>query len=186
MIGGLNRSDSFHYKPACKSKNSHLQTSALNRKKIQKQPSQEKQAERSLSLPHFETFNACPQIKQTAYFSETVPQQKEESKGDVDWKNLKNLVQESLHWEGDKIQINDNSRAPRDDSMVDSFLMEFNNYCQKPTSEATQIVDQKDNISAIKPPANKSQDVVSPRVKRSRARKYNLLKMHDLRFAKPS
>lgn len=163
LIGEINRSDSFHYKPSYKTKDSHVHANSVNKRKNNVQQNididdkQEKQIDRSLSLPKFDTFNACPQIKQTAYFSENL-QRPEEIKPAVQ----NTPVQESLQWEGDNIEINQASKVIKDDSLADSFLLEIAK-------------------------SAKSQEVAKPKLpQRSKTRKVNLLKASDFKYAKPT
>lgn len=136
------------------------------RSRASKQPSLEKPSDRSLSLPKFDTFNACPEIKETAYFSEAVGkkvhQDISQESGNM---TPRGKVQESIRWEEDKIEFNHASKVLKDDSLVDSFLLE---------------------LTQRTPSDNKTGTDTSEGSKRTKNRGKNLLKMKDLKYAKPT
>jgi hypothetical protein len=168
MMDHINNSDSFHYKPSWKAKNDHLQTSAMVKKKpkASKQSSIERHNDRSLSLPKFDTFSACPEIKKTADFSEAaVRKEWEETNPEEGCMTPRGKIQESIKWEEDKIELSQASKIIKDDSLVDSFLLELT---QRAPSDIKTGTDTSDGS------------------RRTKNRGRNLLKMKDLKYAKPT
>ena len=156
----INNSESFHYRPQKKKERPPQWKKAL---KERVDELQEKEGiDRSLSLPKFDTFNALPHIKQTAKFSNEVEENLPENQV---LETPRNMVQESIRWEEENIDMKkEDSKEQKDDSIMDSFLLELT--AKKPQSKSTEIGTK--NLKK----------------KKSRNKHMKFIKQSDLRFSK--
>lgn len=132
----IDDSESFHYDPRAEEESKE--------EKVEFYPNTGNLGEendRSLSLPKFDTFAAVPQIKNTAEFHKlekalpTYSSSKETPRMKID------VPDKGPKWDYENIEVTKEPQIHRDDSMMDSFLLEIAS--DKPNWKSTEVRAKK-------------------------------------------
>ncbi|CAI2368673.1 unnamed protein product [Moneuplotes crassus] len=156
----INDSESFHYDPRDEDK-SNIRASKLGTNFQNEQD----ENERSLILPQFDTFSACPQIHKSDEFKKsqkTIRAFEEEAQ-----KEAQIMAQERMTFGDDKIEVVKDIQVPKDNSLMDSFLLEITS--KKPDWKS-------DEVKAKKAPARKYRNMY---LKLAKGKKLKLPRKQD-------